>query len=44
MPGDYEDLIAAADEVPLGGGVTENDLAALFYTSGTTGAAKGAAR
>jgi long-chain acyl-CoA synthetase len=42
MPGDYEDLIAAADEVPLGEGVTENDLAALFYTSGTTGAAKGA--
>jgi long-chain acyl-CoA synthetase len=42
MPGDYEDLIAAADEVPLGDGVTENDLAALFYTSGTTGAAKGA--
>jgi acyl-CoA synthetase (AMP-forming)/AMP-acid ligase II len=42
MPGDYEDLIAAADEVPLGAGVTENDLAALFYTSGTTGAAKGA--
>ena len=42
MPGDYEDLIAAADEVPLGDGVAENDLAALFYTSGTTGAAKGA--
>jgi long-chain acyl-CoA synthetase len=42
MPGDYEDLMAAADEVPLGEGVTENDLAALFYTSGTTGAAKGA--
>ena len=42
MPGDYEDLIAAADEVPLGDGVTENDLAALFYTSGTTGLAKGA--
>jgi long-chain acyl-CoA synthetase len=42
MPGDYEDLIAAADEVALGEGVTENDLAALFYTSGTTGAAKGA--
>jgi long-chain acyl-CoA synthetase len=39
---DYEDLIASADEVPLGDGVTENDLAALFYTSGTTGAAKGA--
>jgi len=42
MPGDYEDLIGTADEVPLGDGVTENDLAALFYTSGTTGAAKGA--
>ena len=42
IPDDYEDLIASADEVPLGDGVTENDLAALFYTSGTTGAAKGA--
>ncbi len=42
MPGDYEDLIAAADEVSLGDGVAEDDLAALFYTSGTTGSAKGA--
>ncbi|HTS98084.1 MAG TPA: long-chain-fatty-acid--CoA ligase [Streptosporangiaceae bacterium] len=42
MPGDYEDLIASADEIPLGEDVAESDLAALFYTSGTTGAAKGA--
>ncbi len=42
MPDDYEDLIARADELPLGDGVAEGDLAALFYTSGTTGAAKGA--
>ena len=42
LPGDYEELIAAADEADLGDGVAENDLAALFYTSGTTGAAKGA--
>ena len=42
IPGDYEDLIATADEAALGDGVAENDLAALFYTSGTTGAAKGA--
>ena len=45
MTFDYEDLIASAGEageIPLGDGVAENDLAALFYTSGTTGAAKGA--
>ena len=42
LPGDYEELIAAAGEADLGDGVAENDLAALFYTSGTTGAAKGA--
>jgi len=42
MPGDYEELIASADEVPLSDDVAEDDLAVLFYTSGTTGAAKGA--
>ncbi len=44
MPGEYEDLIAdasAADEA-VQVRPAENDLAALFYTSGTTGAAKGA--
>ena len=41
MPDDYEDLIAAADEMPLGEGVDEDDLAALFYTSGTTGRGEG---
>ena len=42
IPGDYEDLLAVADELPFNDAVTESDLAALFYTSGTTGAAKGA--
>ena len=42
MPGDYEDLIASASEASEGYEPAENDLAALFYTSGTTGAAKGA--
>jgi long-chain acyl-CoA synthetase len=42
MPGHYEELLAAADEIPLGEGITEDSLAVLFYTSGTTGTAKGA--
>ncbi len=40
LPDDYERLIARAKEHPLGA-VTENDLAGLFYTGGTTGASKG---
>jgi len=44
LPGDYEDLIAAVGEAREADEArpAENDLAALFYTSGTTGAAKGA--
>ncbi len=44
LPGDYEDLIASAGEASEASEASpaENDLAALFYTSGTTGAAKGA--
>jgi long-chain acyl-CoA synthetase len=42
IPGDYEALIAGADEEPPLREVSEDDLAVLFYTSGTTGAAKGA--
>jgi len=42
LAGDFEDLIAASPERTLGEGLSENDIAVLFYTSGTTGAAKGA--
>ncbi len=41
LPDDYEAALAFAPEVALGEGVTEGDLAGLFYTGGTTGAAKG---
>jgi long-chain acyl-CoA synthetase len=37
----YESLIAAAPPVEFPDHVGENDLAGLFYTGGTTGAAKG---
>jgi long-chain acyl-CoA synthetase len=38
---EYESLLARATPVPLGAGVCESDLAGLFYTGGTTAAAKG---
>jgi len=38
---EYEALLAAAEPLPLGVGVAEDDLAGLFYTGGTTGKSKG---
>jgi long-chain acyl-CoA synthetase len=42
MPDGYEDLISSAAEMAVTTPIAEDDLAVLFYTSGTTGAAKGA--
>lgn len=41
IPDEYEALLESADEAELGVGVTEDTLAGLFYTGGTTGASKG---
>jgi long-chain acyl-CoA synthetase len=41
LPDEYEELVQAGPAAALGEGVTEDDLAGLFYTGGTTGAAKG---
>jgi long-chain acyl-CoA synthetase len=41
LPDEYERLLAGATEAELGVGVTEDTLAGLFYTGGTTGASKG---
>jgi long-chain acyl-CoA synthetase len=41
IPDEYEAFIGEAAEVELGERVSENDLAGLFYTGGTTGASKG---
>jgi long-chain acyl-CoA synthetase len=41
LPHEYEALLADAKPAELDGGVTEEDLAGLFYTGGTTGASKG---
>jgi long-chain acyl-CoA synthetase len=41
IPDELDNLIDAADEIELGVGITEDSLAGLFYTGGTTGASKG---
>ncbi|NQV87357.1 MAG: long-chain-fatty-acid--CoA ligase [Woeseiaceae bacterium] len=41
IPEEYEAMLESADESELGIGVTEDALAGLFYTGGTTGASKG---
>jgi long-chain acyl-CoA synthetase len=41
LPDEYESLLGQAAEMELGVGITEDTLAGLFYTGGTTGASKG---
>ena len=41
IPDEYDALLEDADEMELGVGITEDTLAGLFYTGGTTGASKG---
>jgi len=41
IPDAYDALLEDADETELGVGITEDSLAGLFYTGGTTGASKG---
>lgn len=41
IPDEYDELLDAAAEAELGEGITEDSLAGLFYTGGTTGASKG---
>ncbi len=41
IPDEYDELLDTAAEAVLGEGITEDSLAGLFYTGGTTGASKG---
>ncbi|MEM7255497.1 MAG: AMP-binding protein, partial [Pseudomonadota bacterium] len=41
IPDEYESFVAGGTERALGEGITEDTLAGLFYTGGTTGASKG---
>jgi long-chain acyl-CoA synthetase len=41
IPDEFDALLEDAEEAELGVGITEDSLAGLFYTGGTTGASKG---
>jgi len=41
LPGGYDDLLAGAPEAPPEPSLPDDSVAGLFYTSGTTGGAKG---
>jgi len=41
IPDEYDELLDTAAEAQLGEGITEDSVAGLFYTGGTTGASKG---
>jgi len=41
IPDAYDDMLSKAQPQSLGDNITEDDLAGLFYTGGTTGASKG---
>ena len=41
IPDAYEDLVAGGEPIELGVDLSEDDLAGLFYTGGTTGKSKG---
>jgi long-chain acyl-CoA synthetase len=41
IPDEYESLLESAGDATFGRGVTEDSLAGLFYTGGTTGVSKG---
>ncbi len=41
IPDEYDALLEGADAIELGDGITEDSLAGLFYTGGTTGVSKG---
>ena len=41
MPDEFDEMVEESEEADLGQDITEDSLAGLFYTGGTTGASKG---